>query len=64
MAKSPLGGPLCSREPLNDYLVAKGCPGFVVEFNDYSINVDDPMSLTLILHGAPQLQMNAYFQNM
>ena len=36
----------------NKFWTAKGCPGFVVEFNRYSINVDDPMSLTSLLHGA------------
>ena len=40
--------------PSKGHLAAKGCPGFVVEFNNYSINVDDPMSLTSLLHGAPQ----------
>ena len=34
---------------------AKGCPGFVVEFDNYSINLDDPMSLTSLLHAAPQI---------
>ena len=38
-----------SREPLRDPLAAKGCPGFVVEFNNYSITGDDPMSLTSLL---------------
>ena len=33
-------------------MAAKGCPGFVVEFN-YSIIGDDPMSLTSLLHGVP-----------
>ena len=26
-----------------------------MEFNNYSINLDDPMSLTSLLHGAPQI---------
>ena len=37
------------------WVPAFGCPGFVLEFNNYSINLDDPMSLTSLLHGAPQL---------
>ena len=35
-----------SRGPSSGHLGANGCPGFVVEFKNYSINVDDPMSLT------------------
>ena len=34
---------------------AKGYPGFVVEFNNYSISGDDRISLTSLLHGAPQI---------
>ena len=37
------------------HLATKGCPAFVVEFNNYSIKVDDPMSLTSLLHGEPHL---------
>ena len=54
-AKESLGGPLLCGGPPKGNLAAKSCPGFVVEFNDYSINLDDPMSLTSLLHGAPQL---------
>ena len=36
------------------HLAAKGCPVFVMEFINYSINLDDPMSLTSLLHGVPQ----------
>ena len=56
-AKWPLGGPLQNRGPPNGYLVAKFCPVFVVEVNNYSITEDDPMSLTLLLHGAPHYYM-------
>ena len=45
-AKLPLG------KPPRGHLAAKGCPEFIVEFNNYSINVEDPMSLTSFLHGA------------
>ena len=30
-------------------------PGFVLEFDNYSINVDDSMSLISLLHGASQI---------
>ena len=33
-AKGSLGGPLWSRRPPNDHLVALGFPGFAVEIND------------------------------
>ena len=36
-------------------MAVKGYPRFVVEFNNYSISWDDPMSLTSVLHGVPQL---------
>ena len=39
------------------HLSAKGCPGFIVEFNNYSISGDDPMSLTSLLHGAAHIAM-------
>ena len=32
-------------------MAAKGCPGIVVESNNYIINVDDPMSVTSVLYG-------------
>ena len=37
------------------YISLLGCPEFVVEFNNHSINVDDSMSLTSLLHGAPHI---------
>ena len=39
-AKWSLSGP---RALLRDNLAAKGCPEFFVKFDNYSINVDDPM---------------------
>ena len=37
-----------SKGPPTDHLAAKGCPGFVVEFDNYSINYNDPIAyLTL-----------------
>ena len=44
-AKGPLGGPPRSREPPRVHLAAKDCLGFVVEFDNYSISGDDPISL-------------------
>ena len=51
---------LHSRGLPRGYLAAKGCPGLVVEFNNYSINFDGPMSLTSLLHGAPQFHQYIY----
>ena len=45
---------------LRDHLAAKGCPGFVVEFNIYSIIGDDPLSSNSLLHKAPQLDNEAF----
>ena len=39
---------------LKHHLAAKGYPGFVVVFNTYNISGDNPMSFTLLLHGAPE----------
>ena len=57
-------GPLRSRRPPRGHLVATGCPEFVVEFNNYSINVDDPMSLTSLLHGAPHIYACILFSSL
>ena len=54
-ANLSIGGPLLHKRPPKDYLAAKSCPGFVVEFNIYNFYVDDSMSFTLLLHGSPQL---------
>ena len=42
------------------HLTVKGSSGFVVEFNNYSYNVNDPMLLTSLLHGAPQFHKYMY----
>ena len=43
------------RGPPRGHMAAKGCPGFVVDFNNCSINVDDSMSLISLLHEVLQL---------
>ena len=52
-ARRGLGSSLLHREPAEHHLAAKGCPGFVVEFNTYNISGDDPMSLISLLHEMP-----------
>ena len=54
-AKWALGGALWSRGPARGHLAAKGCPGFVVKFNNYSITGYDPVSLTSLWHRAPRI---------
>ena len=54
-AKGFLGGPLRSRGPPKDHLAAKGCPGFVVEFNTYNITLMSPMSLITLMKGGPRV---------
>ena len=46
---------LWSRGPPRGHLAAIGCSGFDVEFNNYNIFGDDPMSLTSLLQGVPKL---------
>ena len=47
---------------LRDHLAAKGCPGFIVEVNIYSIIGDDPMSFNSLLHKAAQLNNEAFIR--
>ena len=51
--KRSLSGPLKSKGPPKVKLAAKGCIGFVVEFNIYIVSGDYPMSLTSLLQGVP-----------
>ena len=54
-AKLSVEGPLLCKGPPIDHLASNGCPGIVVDFNNYSIIVDNPVSLTSLFHGAPHL---------
>ena len=49
-----LGGSLLCRGPTKGHLTAKCCWGFVVEFNNNSITVEESMWLTSLLQGAPR----------
>ena len=61
-ARRGLGSSLLCREPAEHRLAAKGCPGFVVEFNTYNISGDDHMSLTYLWQGAPHIDFNNYIR--
>ena len=56
---------LPNRSPPNDQLASKGCPGFAVEFNTYSISGDESHVAYLFLAGSSSFKKfhRAYLQD-